>query len=266
MPSLIPDSISLQTNDLSIGYRHRHDSAVITTDISECLMAGELTCLLGPNGAGKSTLLKTLSGFLPPISGTVQICGKSLSQLKGKLMSQLLSVVLTERLSVENMSVEQVVALGRSPYTGFFGRLSSKDMEITEEAMLLTGIMDMKDRNAVTLSDGERQKMMIAKALAQSTPVIFLDEPTAFLDYPGKVEIMQLLGRLCHEQGKTVFLSTHDLEIALQIADRLWLMSRKEGLTTGTTAMLSADGSISRYFSSPNLSFDSSARRFIIHS
>lgn len=255
---------TLDINNLSIGYSHGHNQTVIASAITESLMPGQFTCLLGPNGAGKSTLLKTLSGFIPPLEGNIRIGNIDINSISGADMSKLLSVVLTERLPMENMRVEQIVALGRSPYTGFFGRLSSHDIKIVEESMHLVGIIDMRNRNASTLSDGERQKMMIAKALAQSTPAIFLDEPTAFLDYPGKVEIMQLLSSLCKNQGKMVFLSTHDLEIALQIADRLWLMSRSKGLVTGNVASLAADGSIARYFSSPGLEFNPNTLQFSI--
>lgn len=217
---------------------------------------------MGPNGAGKSTLLRTLAGFQAPLSGEIIINGKSLNRIPGKEVSSILSVVLTERPSIENLSVEQLVGLGRSPYTGFFGRMSKEDHRIVSEAIALAGIDDLRHRNAATLSDGERQKVMIAKALAQQTEIIILDEPTAFLDYPSKVETMLLLQRLCQEEGKSVFMSTHDLEIALQVSDKIWLMSKQYGISTGTRDSLNESGVIDLYFKTPGLNFD--GKRFNI--
>ena len=251
---------AVKLENLTIGYEKK----VIAADICESLPKGELTCLLGPNGAGKTTLMRTVIGFLPPIAGTVEIAGQDLNAISPREMARLVSVVLTERPDLQNMTVRELAAMGRSPYTGFFGRLSREDLEITDHALALTGALKFADRRASTLSDGERQKTMIAKALAQQTPLILLDEPTAFLDYPSKVEIMTLLRRICHEEGTTVLLSTHDLEIALQTADRLWLMDREHGVRTGTVASLAADGSIATYFDSPLLSFLRSDLRFLV--
>lgn len=255
---------TVETRDLKIGYRSGRHVYTVADDITETLRQGEFTALLGPNGAGKSSLLRTLAGFLPPLSGEIKICGKSMQSMTHKEMARTLSVVLTERPPIENLKVEELVGLGRSPYTGFFGRLNDEDREIVLRSMEMAGISDLRGRNAATLSDGERQKTMIAKALAQQTEVIFLDEPTAFLDYPSKVETMLLLRKLCEEEGKCIFLSTHDLEIVLQLSDRLWLMSKREGLTTGTTQELSANGSVGRYFDTPDLHYDASDRRFRI--
>lgn len=259
--------------DLSIGYRvrdHREHNGkreiVIASGLTERVEKGELTSLLGPNGAGKSTLMRTASGFIPALAGEIFINGRNLKSLSPKELAQSLSVVLTERPTAENMRVEEMVALGRSPYTGFFGRLTAEDHKIVREAISLTGIEELKDRKVVTLSDGERQKCMIAKALAQQTPVIFLDEPTAFLDYPSKAETFLLLKKLCKETGKSILLTTHDLEIALQLSDRLWLLSKENGLTTGTPASLGEDGSIARYFDSASINYDSTSRRFRVRS
>ena len=158
--------------------------------------------------------MKTLSAFLPPLKGEIFIEHKRLGEYSDAELSKVIGVVLTEKLSLNNMSVEELVEMGRSPYTGFWGRMDKNDRRIVAESIALVGIDNLRGRMIQTLSDGERQKVMIAKALAQETPVIFLDEPTAFLDYPSKVEIMQLLQRLAREKNKTVFLSTHDLELA----------------------------------------------------
>ena len=200
---------------LSIGYSHK----VIAADINAQIKGGELTCLIGRNGTGKSTLMRTLAGFLKPLGGTALLDGRDVSRLSPAERSHLISVVLTDRVDVDGMRVQDLVSVGRQPYTGFFGKMSSDDEEVVNKAIADVGMTDFAGRQVNSLSDGERQKVMIAKALAQQTPVILLDEPTAFLDYPSKKEMFQMLSKLCHEQGKAVLVSTHDLDIALPIAD-----------------------------------------------
>ncbi|MCM1490639.1 MAG: ABC transporter ATP-binding protein [Muribaculum sp.] len=247
---------SIRVENLATGYSDKQRKIAITDGLNASLYSGELTCLLGPNGAGKSTLLKTLSGFLPPLSGDIYIEGKRLPDYTDTELAKVIGVVLTERISLSNMSVYELIAMGRSPYTGFWGRLDDHDKEVIEEAISLVKIEDLKERMVETLSDGERQKVMIAKALAQETPIIFLDEPTAFLDYPSKVEIMQLLQNLSRVKQKTVFLSTHDLELALQIADKVWLIDKKHGVVTGTPEDLSLKGYMGKYFEREGVVFD----------
>ena len=207
--------------DLSVGYRHR----AVTSELTFRLTGGTLTALVGPNGMGKSTLLRTLAGVQPPLSGAVTLVADGvehrLTDLTRRQLSRWISVVLTDRVEVENVTVEDVVGFGRMPYTGYFGRLGDEDRRIVAEALRMTGLMPLSRRMVGTLSDGERQKMMIAKALAQQTPVVLLDEPTAFLDYPSKVEMMKLLRSLAHDMGKMIVLSTHDLNLAVRLADRL---------------------------------------------
>jgi iron complex transport system ATP-binding protein len=248
---------TIEIRSLSTGYRGKNNVTVVARDINARIFGGELTCLLGPNGAGKSTLLRTLSAFLPPVSGDITIMGRNLRDYTDKKLSKLIGVVLTEKTDLRNMSVEDLVGLGRSPYTGFWGTLHEHDRRIVENAIDMVGITELRDRMIQTLSDGERQKVMIAKALAQETPVIFLDEPTAFLDYPSKVEIMQLLHRLSRTTGKTIFMSTHDLDMALQIADTIWLMDRDKGVSTGTPRELADKGTLARFFVRKGISFDS---------
>ncbi len=247
---------------LTTGYKSGGSEVVITCGIDAALFPGELTCLLGPNGAGKSTLLKTLTAFMPPLGGTVKVAGKSLGDYSPAELAQVIGIVLTERLTLNDMTVEELVAMGRSPYTGFWGRLSAADRTIVDDAVAMVGIAGLRHRRVNTLSDGERQKAMIAKALAQQTPVIFLDEPTAFLDYPGKVEMMLLLRSLARSRSMTIFLSTHDLELALQIADKAWLLSKTLGLTIGTPEDLALEGEMSRYFERPGVSFDAATGLF----
>lgn len=241
---------------LSTGYPGKAGPHVIARGLNAGIRSGELTCLLGANGAGKSTLLRTLSAFQTPLEGHIFIGGRDISAYSPKELATKIGVVLTERCELRNMSVEELIGMGRSPYTGFWGRLSKQDKQIVEEAIVQVNITHLKGRLVHTLSDGERQKVMIAKVLAQQTPVIFLDEPTAFLDFPSKVEMMQLLHRLTRTMQKTVFLSTHDLELALQIADKLWLMDRQQGVLMGTPEDLSLDGSLSRFFFRKGIAFD----------
>ena len=248
---------TIQLQHLSIGYRVKHGIKTVAAGINGTIYSGELTCLLGPNGAGKSTLLRTLSAFLPKIGGEIVIEGRELATYSDKEMSRKIGVVLTEKPDVRNMTVRELVSLGRSPYTGFWGTYSKEDLRIVDEAISSVGISALAGRMVHTLSDGERQKMMIAKALAQQTPVIYLDEPTAFLDYPSKVEVMQLLRRISQEAGKTVFLSTHDVELALQLADRIWLMEQGGALAIGTPQALAEQGALGRFIERKGITFDS---------
>ena len=248
-------SETIRLSNLSIGYRGKNGTRVVAAGISAAIRSGELTCLLGANGVGKSTLLRTLSAFQPKLDGEVLIEGQEITTFNDKELSRLIGVVLTEKPDIKNMSVRELVALGRSPYTGFWGTLHEDDWQVVDEAIRSVRIEPLRERMIHTLSDGERQKVMIAKALAQQTPVIFLDEPTAFLDFPSKVEMMQLLRRLAREQQKTIFLSTHDFELALQVADTLWLME-PQGFSVGSPRELADTGALARYVERPGISFD----------
>lgn len=245
---------------LSIGYKHgRNKWKTVAADLNATLSPARLTCIVGSNGCGKSTLLRTIAALQPAMSGETRFYddderGKSFQTIDThtpkERLARLISVVLTHRPAIRNITVGEIVALGRQPYTGFWGILGRDDREIVEQSMRLVGIRSLAERYVQTLSDGERQKMMIAKAIAQQTPVIILDEPTAFLDYPSKVETLDILKRLCRERGNTVLLSTHDIAIALQLADTLWLMELNDNgssLVTGTPAELSASGILSRF-------------------
>ena len=240
---------SITLRDLSVGYQHpRRTPTTVLAQLNATLHAGQLTCLVGANGIGKSTLLRTLAAFQPPISGQMryysdeQAAPINLATLSQARLARLVSVVLTAKPSVENLSVEQIVALGRSPYTNIWGTLRADDRRMVAWAMDVVGITNLRHRLVQTLSDGERQKMMIAKALAQDTPVILLDEPTAFLDYKSKVEVLGLLARLAHETNKMVLLSTHDLEQAVHAADALWVVAKQQ-LGDGTQLCSRLDSS-----------------------
>lgn len=225
---------TIKAINLCTGYRHGKKEKYIGRDFNASLYAGELTALLGRNGTGKSTLMRTLAGFQPPLSGCIEIQGRDLNDYRGSELARTVSVVLTEKPVLENMKAEALVALGRAPYTGYWGVLSSDDHEAVEKAIEVAGIEELRHRDVQSLSDGERQKVMIAKALAQDTPVIFLDEPSAFLDYPSKVELMKLLRRLAEEENKTILVSTHDLEIAFRLSHRFWILDKENGLSVST--------------------------------
>lgn len=249
---------SICLKKLSIGYRLKQGCKVVAADLNACIRQGELTCLLGPNGVGKSTLLRTLSAFQPPLKGGVMIEGKSLADYDDRQLSRTIGVVLTEKPDVRNMTVAEMVGMGRQPYTGFWGTLTGEDRQVVQDSMQQVGIEWLANRRIDTLSDGERQKVMTAKALAQQTPVIFLDEPTAFLDFPSKVEMMQLLRRLAQQMQKTVFMSTHDLELALQLADTVWLME-KDALSVGTPRQLADSGVLACFVERDGIRFDAAS-------
>ena len=263
---VLQKNASVVLENLSIGYTQKQGVKTVMSHLNASLYEGELTCLLGPNGVGKSTLLRTLSAFQPRLEGDILISRKeegerrnevraSIDTFSDRHLSRLIGVVLTEKPDIRNMSVRELVGLGRSPYTGFWGTLKADDYQIVDESISMVGITALASRMVDTLSDGERQKVMIAKALAQQTPIIFLDEPTAFLDFPSKVEGMQLLRRLARDMQKTIFMSTHDLELALQVADTIWLMER-DRLSIGTPRQLAADGTLSRFVERDGIVFD----------
>ncbi|MDR1683823.1 MAG: ABC transporter ATP-binding protein [Candidatus Symbiothrix sp.] len=250
--------------DLSIGYPGKKGNKIIARKLNAELFSSELTCLLGANGVGKSTLLRTLAGFQKPLSGEIRLDNQNLWNYSESQRAQRISVVLTEKIQISDLSVRELVSRGRLPYSGFWGRLSNEDSCITDEALEQVRIQAMANRQILELSDGERQKAMIAKALAQQTPVILLDEPTAFLDFPSKVEIMQLLSRLSREMQKIIFLATHDVDLAYQLADRLWLMGAHGRLTTGTPQFLAKNGDLENFFQSPDVYFNQETNHFQI--
>ena len=235
-------NVSISTNKLSIGYRFRTGAsrpfgeAVVQHDLSFSLYEGEMVCMLGPNGCGKSTLLRTLAGLQPPLGGEFCLSAeRSVSPKDGPYSvseqserSKAIALVLTERLSLENTTVHDVVAMGRYPYTSFLGGLTDEDEAIIAEALQQVGFGLSVGRSFFNAhSDGEKQRILIAKALAQQTPIILLDEPTAHLDLPHRILVLRLLRQLAHEQGKTILISTHELDLALALSDRILLMSPK---------------------------------------
>ena len=219
---------SITTNNLTIGYENH----VVQRDVSFSLFAGEMVCMLGPNGCGKSTLLRTLAGLQPALNGSFKVV-----EFQRFNVQPAIALVLTERLSLDNTTVHDVVAMGRYPYTSFLGGLSAKDEQVIAQSLSAVGLEGTEHTYFNAHSDGEKQRALIAKAIAQETPIILLDEPTAHLDLPNRIRILQLLRRLAHEQGKTILISTHELDLAIQLSDRILLLS-ENGVQLDTAAQL----------------------------
>jgi iron complex transport system ATP-binding protein len=234
----------LKTKDLHIGYK---DKAILPP-INVSLEEGSLIALIGPNGAGKSTLFKTLTAHIKAIGGSVELMGKELSEYSAKEKAMLIGLVLTERPDDMFLKVYDVVASGRCPYTNFFGKIEKEDENIIQESLDIVGINQLKNRYFNTLSDGEKQKVMIAKTLAQNTPIIFMDEPTAFIDYPSKIELFSLMKMLTKERNKTIIFSSHDLELLLRYTDDIWLISKGKQLISANKDDLIGSDILKEYF------------------
>lgn len=245
----------IKLNDITLSFGSRklieHASAHF-----EC---GRMTALLGRNGTGKSTLLRAIASLGEVQGGAIEIGGRRLSELSNADLARMVAFVNTERVSVEAMTAYDLVAVGRSPYTDWSGRLRGSDHEVIERSIRIAGVEHLADRYVDTLSDGECQRVMIAKALAQDTPAILLDEPTSYLDMPNRYELCTLLGRLAHDEGKCVLFSTHELDIALTLSDNIALVDTPQLLYMPTREMI-ASGSIERLFDSPYIRFDASTR------
>lgn len=255
----------IEAHNLTIGYRSsKRKSYVVHDGLEFSLRDSALTCMLGLNGTGKSTLLRTICALQPKLSGEILLEGRRLEEYSQNDLSRRLGAVLTDRTNAGGITVRELVSLGRYPHTGFFGKLSEMDYDVVSDAMNATGIAAKADRYVSQLSDGERQKAFIAKALAQESPIIVLDEPTAFLDVTSKFEVMALLKSLAVKQGKAVLLSTHDLDSALQTADEIWLLGTEGPLVCGTPDSLVADGELARFFSCDKARFDSNLRKMVI--
>ena len=252
----------LSTKNLSIGYSKRGKIDTIQSNLQLQLNAGELVCLIGPNGSGKSTLLRTLAGLQKPLEGVTLIDGEKASGLTQHQKALLISLVLTERVEIDNATVYNIVSLGRHPHTSWWGNTNEQEDAFVNEVIKMVHL-EHKTHNYVSeLSDGERQRVMIAKALAQDTPIILLDEPTAHLDLPNRVEIMLLLHKLAHKMNKAILLSTHELDLALQAADRIWLISKDFGVECGVPEDLVFNGRFNRAFQSKSYFFNAANGNF----
>jgi iron complex transport system ATP-binding protein len=251
---------ALKTHDLAVGYGRQS----VLSHINLAVAPGELVCLLGVNGIGKSTLMRTLAWMQPALGGSVEIDGRDISRMNQGELARKVAVVLTERVAIGAMPAYGLVALGRYPHTGWAGQLSDADRDIVAEAIAAVGAQHLAQRDINELSDGERQRILIARALAQRPAVLLLDEPSAFLDVSARVEIMAMLRRLAREQQVAVVLSSHDLELSLRTADTLWLVDRAGAMHVGAPEDLLADGSVAGVFSGPEVVFSTLERSFKI--
>lgn len=253
----------LSAENLRIGYRHKGQDVVVASSINISLKAGSLCALIGANGIGKSTLLRTLTAIQPPIAGEVLLAGKLLSDYDPSALARNLSIVLTGSLPPSNLTIYELVALGRQPYTNWLGTLSDEDRQKTEAAIDLTQIRHIAHKKHFEVSDGQLQKALIARALSQDTPLVVLDEPTTHLDLVHKASLLKLLKRLSAETGKCILYSTHDLDLALQLSDEMVVMAPDETVQ-GTPESLIESGIFSRLFNDDAIIFDPVKKGFTI--
>ena len=257
---------ALETRDLSIGYRRRSKGDILlASELNLRLQTGKLVGLLGPNGVGKSTLLRTLAGMQKALSGRILLAGQDLAHLRPSALARRLSMVLTAAPQPNMMNGYGLVALGRHPHSDWLGRLSADDHEAVAWAISAVSANELAEKPLAELSDGQRQKLMIARALAQECDIMLLDEPTAYLDLPRRVETMQLLKRLARNAERAILVSTHDLDLALRSSDQLWLMS-DNGIETGAPEDLVLQGSLGETFSAAGINFDERLGTFILDS
>lgn len=259
----MPRPVLLTTRGLTVGYRSGHSDTAILSGLNLDLCRGEMVSLLGSNGIGKSTLLRTLTGVQYPLAGTVEVGGRPITAYTVRQLARTIAIVYTDRTHAGALTVKELVSLGRHPHTGFFGRLGSDDRRLVTNAMERVGISHKRDEHLARLSDGERQKAMIAKALAQQTPIIIMDEPTAFLDAASRIETMSLLHDLAAHDNKAILLSTHDIAPAIDLSHRLWIVKADRTLLSGSPSELirRPDG-LPDLFAGRGVTFDPDARDF----
>jgi iron complex transport system ATP-binding protein len=253
----------LSASNLSIGYLTKKEKIIIASNLNVNLQAGKLISLVGANGIGKSTLLRTLCGIQKPISGTVYLNEKEIQTFEPLALAQNLSLVLTEKLPPSNLTVFELIALGRQPYTNWLGKLSNEDLEKVNQAMQLTQIENLKDKKHFEISDGQLQKILIARGLAQDTPLIILDEPTTHLDLVHKVSVFKLLKKLSQETNKCILFSTHDIDLAIQLSDEMIVMT-ETNVVQDQPCNLISKGVFNSLFKDENIDFDSKKGTFII--
>ena len=253
----------LITEKLSIGYSSKKETVTIAENLNLNLQEGKLIALIGANGIGKSTLLRTITGIQKPLQGTVFLNDKKISSYEPLALAQNLSMVLTEKLPPSNLTVFELVALGRQPYTNWIGTLSDADIQIVQEAIELTQIGHLSKKKHYEISDGQLQKVLIARALAQDTPLIILDEPTTHLDLLHKVSLLKLLKKLTHETQKCILFSTHDIDMAIQLSDEMIIMT-PETVVQDEPCNLITKGSFNTLFKDEHIIFDSEKGKFLI--
>ena len=254
----------ISTTNLAIGYFHKKKNTCIASSIDLLLPKGSFVCILGKNGIGKSTLLRTLTKVQPKLSGEIFLNGYPLEGISTTELAKKMSLVLTEKIPESNLTVYELIALGRQPYTNWIGKLNTKDLQQIDWAIEQLHIKELITKKHDELSDGQLQKVMIARALVQDTEIIILDEPTVHLDLHNTIEIFSILKKLSENFNKTILISTHEIHLALQLADQLWLLN-EDGIVSGATEKLITDGSISTLFTSNLITFDAKSKQFIIN-
>ena len=257
------NEIILQASQISIGYSHKKEKTIIASNIDLSLRKGKLIALIGANGIGKSTLLRTITGIQKTISGTVFLNGSNIHELDALTLAQNLSVVLTEKLPPSNLTVFELIALGRQPYTNWIGKLTDEDIAKVNEAIELTQISHLATKKHFEISDGQLQKVLIARALAQDTPLIILDEPTTHLDLLHKVSLFKLLKKLTKETDKCILFSTHDIDMAIQLSDEMIIMT-PETVVQDEPCNFISKGSFATLFNDEHIVFDPEKGKFII--
>lgn len=257
------NKIILQASKISIGYSHKKEKTIIASNIDLSLRKGKLIALIGANGIGKSTLLRTITGIQKTISGIVLLNGTNIHELDALTLAQNLSVVLTEKLPPSNLTVFELIALGRQPYTNWLGKLTDADIAKVNEAMELTQISHLATKKHFEISDGQLQKVLIARALAQDTPLIILDEPTTHLDLLHKVSLFKLLKKLTQETDKCILFSTHDIDMAIQLSDEMIIMT-PETVVQDEPCNLISKGSFTSLFNNEHIIFDPEKGKFLI--
>lgn len=251
-------------HQLTTGYRSRRSEHIVSKHISLEARRGELIMLMGPNGSGKSTLMQTISGLIRPLEGEVFITEQPIGQIKDRDRARLMSLVLTDKIEHPNLTVSDVVKTGRYPYLGQRGKLLPSDLEILQRYLEICRLSDLALRYFAELSDGEKQRVMIARALCQETPLMLLDEPTAHLDLPSRLEVLTMLRQLARDLDKSILVSTHELDLALQWADGIWLFDKQGGICAGAPEDLILAGDIERVFGNERLHFDASTGEFCL--
>lgn len=250
------------TENITTGYLNQKKKQIISDKLSLNIRNGELVALLGPNGCGKSTLMRTMGGLQKAISGYIFINGQNVQKMTASQRAKYLSLVLTEKIDSSNLTIKDIVSIGRYPYIGYMGKLSSVDWQIVNESLQACSLEDWGERFFSELSDGEKQRAMIARALAQSTPFMLLDEPTAHLDLPNRIEMMRMLNQLAKNTGKAILISTHELDLAMQWADTIWLMNNEGKVFSGIPEDIVLSGKVAEIFCNQHFYFDMKSANF----
>lgn len=254
----------VQLDNVDIGYPGKKGPRIIQSSLSLTAERGEMIALIGKNGCGKSTLIRSIACLQPIYGGTILLDKQNLTRMSPVNRARMVSVVLTDQQAAASFTVKELISIGRDPYTGWLGSLTEKDNRMISQAIEMTYLNGFEERNIHELSDGERQRVFIARALAQDTPIILLDEPTSHLDLPNRINIMLLLQKLARDAKKTIFISTHELETAMQVSDKLWLMDKGKGVSVGIPEDMVLNGNFDTVFHHPSFEFDKEYGSFVV--